>query len=151
MGQQHSFTLGASWEGGFFGNGHLEGRGLATEISLPPEFGGPKIGTNPEEMLIGSAMNCYLITLADVLDKRRFPVTSLTLQSEGIVTVESGNYHFSKIIHRPRIVLADGEPGTIEAAEQAAHRAEALCMISNTMRGNVDIFIEPIVQIEQKA
>ncbi len=56
MSQQHTFTLKANWEGGFLGKGNLEARGLQTEISLPSEFNGPQVGTNPEEMLIGSAM-----------------------------------------------------------------------------------------------
>ncbi|WP_139490687.1 OsmC family protein [Brevibacillus dissolubilis] len=148
---QHSFTLKATWEGGFLGTGNLEARGLQTRISLPKEFNGPNVGTNPEEMLIGSAMNCYLVTLADILDRRQLKVTSLTLQSEGFVTVESGKYRFSQIIHRPTIVLGDGDKRTIETAQHAAHRAEAACMVSNTMRGNVEFTGEPTVRIGQGA
>lgn len=147
MAQQHSFTLKATWQGGFFGNGHLEGRGLVTRISLPPEFNGPNIGTNPEEMLIGSAMNCYLVTLADLLEKRKLNAASLTLQSEGVVAVDSGNYKFSQIIHRPTILLRDGDEKTIQAAKQATHHAEEFCMVSKALRGNVEITVEPSVRI----
>ncbi|WP_139490685.1 OsmC family protein [Brevibacillus dissolubilis] len=146
---QHSFTLNATWEGGRLGAGHLKAKGLDTQMSVPTEFGGPNTGTNPEELLIGSAMTCYMITLAAILEKRNFKVISLTLQSEGIVGVEAGNTGFRQIIHRPTIVLGDGDEKTIEVAQQAAHRAEEVCMISKAMRGNIDFIVEPTVRIGQ--
>jgi peroxiredoxin-like protein len=141
------FQLEAAWHGGRLGTGELKAEGLQTAISVPREQGGPGVGTNPEELLIGAAMNCYIITLAAILEKRNLKVQSLTLKSEGILTVESGNLGFREIIHRPEMILADGDEKTAEAAVHAAHRAEQVCMISKAMRGNVEISVEPTVRI----
>ncbi|MCK9910258.1 OsmC family protein, partial [Microbacteriaceae bacterium K1510] len=90
---------------------------------------------------------CYLITLAAVLEKRQSAVQSLTLQSEGIVTREGGNLTFSRIVHRPTIVLVHGDEKAVETATQAAHRAEQACMVSKALKGNVEIIVEPTVSI----
>ncbi len=146
---EHHFRLEATWQGGRLGQGELHGRGLSTAISVPREMGGPGIGSNPEELLIGAAMNCYIITLAAILERRRLSVKSLTLRSEGIVNVEGGNMSFTKIIHRPVIVLAQGDEKTVETATYAAHRAEEVCMISKAIRGNVELSVEPVVEVEE--
>lgn len=143
---EHRFELKASWQGGRLGTGELTAKCLQTSISVPGELGGPGVGTNPEELLIGSAMNCYIITLAALLEKREISVRSLTVQSEGILTVENGNLGFRQIIHRPTVVLEAVDEKTIGTATQATHRAEQICMISKALRGNVEITVEPTVK-----
>jgi len=142
----HRFQLQAEWQGGRLGTGELKADGFQSAISIPGELGGPGIGTNPEELLTGAAMNCYIITLAAILEKREIPVKSLTLRSEGIVTVEGGNQVFSQIIHRPTVVIAANDEKMLEQAVRATHRAEQICMISKALHGNVDISVEPTVE-----
>lgn len=144
---EHHFSMKASWQGGRLGTGELKGNGLSASISIPAELGGPGAGTNPEELLIGAALNCYIITLAAILEKREMNVESLTVQSEGIVTVEGGNQAFSKIIHRPTIVVSGADEKTVEKLAQFAHRAEQVCMISKALRGNVELQVEPEIRV----
>jgi peroxiredoxin-like protein len=143
---EHRFFMEATWQGGRLGTGELQGKGVRAAISIPAELGGPGAGTNPEELLIGAAMNCYLITLAAILEKRRFEVLALSCRSEGIVTVEGGSQSFAKIIHRPTVVLASADEEALEKVNHAVHRAEQACMISKALRGNVEIAVEPVIQ-----
>jgi len=146
---QHSFHLKANWTGGRLGSGSIEIGNLSSTISVPVELGGPGVGTNPEDMLIGAASTCYLITLASVLANRKLVVTSLTLASEGVVS-EVGGLHFEKIIHRPTIVLGEGATEQeIDTAQKAAERAEHACMISKALRGNVEVSVEATVTLEK--
>lgn len=145
--EEHRFQLKATWEGGLAGTGTLSGKGLKTAISVPSEMNGPGVGTNPEELLIGAAMNCYIITLAAVLQRRGLQVKSLSLQSEGLVVVEGGKQSFQQIIHRPHLLLAEADAEQIKQAEQATHRAEQACMISKALRGNVEITVEPSIEV----
>lgn len=147
---EHLFLMEAAWQGGRLGTGELTGKGLQAAISIPGEMGGPGVGTNPEELLIGAAMNCYIITLAAILEKRSLAVHSLTLQSEGAVAVEGGSQQFRRLIHRPVIVLAEADQKAIETATYAAHRAEQACMISKALRGNVEIRVEPVIKVLEK-
>jgi peroxiredoxin-like protein len=104
--EQHHFFLKANWSGGRNGSGFIDAGQLKTKVSIPPEMDGPGIGTNPDEMLLGAAATCYLITLAAMLERSSIPVNELTMESEGIVEVERGVITYKTIIHRPAITLA---------------------------------------------
>ena len=145
----HHFHLKAIWPGGRNSVGELETKNLKTKISIPPEMDGPGIGTNPDEMLLGAAATCYIITLAAMLERRSIDVRSLTMESEGIVEVEKGVITYKKIIHRPHVVLK--KEIFIEHEEMVrklAERAEKSCMISRAIQGNVEIGLEPLIEEE---
>ncbi|MGD8190895.1 OsmC family protein [Brevibacillus ginsengisoli] len=142
----HLFHMEAEWQGGRLSTGAIKGEGLQASISVPAELGGPGQGTNPEELLISSAMTCYTITLAAILEKRKIPFQSLTVRSEGKLTVEEGNLGFREIIHRPIIRLMEQSEEIRQNANHAAHRAEQVCMISKAIRGNVEIKVEPTIE-----
>lgn len=144
----HSWHLKAEWKGDRLGEGRIECGSLQSAISVPGQLGGPGAGTNPEEMLIGAASTCYLITLAAVIANRKLALVSLTLDSEGVLNDEGG-LKFEKIIHRPKIILANGSTDAhVDTALKAADRAERACMISKAMHGNVEITVEPTVTVE---
>ncbi|QQZ08159.1 OsmC family protein [Heyndrickxia vini] len=147
--EEHRFHLTANWTGGRNSVGEINAGNLNTQISIPPEMDGPGIGTNPDEMLLGAAATCYIITLAAMLERRNIPVASLTQHSEGIVEVDKGVITYKKIIHRPNVVLKKEYPmDQIEKVKQLAERAEKSCMISRAIQGNVEIELEAIVVIE---
>jgi peroxiredoxin-like protein len=129
------------------GSGLLRTDGLDVQASIPKEMGGPGIGTNPDELLLAAAANCYLITLASIMENRKLDVRSLELGSEGTVIRDGGRLAYKRIVHKPVITLAEGAgPEQRELAEQCAHRAEKACMISQALRGNVDLAVEPEIR-----
>jgi peroxiredoxin-like protein len=139
----HRFELTAEWQGGRLGTGHITTGHLNAAVSIPGELQGPGHGTNPEELLLGAAATCYLITLAAILERQE--IDRLTLNSEAFVS-SSPSMKFEKIIHRPVIHMsADASESMIEKAKQAAFRAEQACMISKAVKGNVEILVEPKV------
>ena len=66
---EHHFHLKANWPGLRNDIGTIETLNLQTEVSIPTEMDGPGVGTNPDEMLLGAAATCYVITLAAMMDK----------------------------------------------------------------------------------
>jgi peroxiredoxin-like protein len=141
----HHFHLKARWSGGRNGTGEIEAGNLKAAISVPKEMNGPGIGTNPDEMLIGAAATCYLITLAAIFERRNLPVKSLSLETEGIVFYDKRPC-FEKIIHRPYVtVAADAGEEEWEMIRHATEQAEKACMISQALRGNVELEVEPIL------
>ncbi|MCI1589555.1 OsmC family protein [Heyndrickxia oleronia] len=146
--EQHRFLLKADWPGGRNDVGFIETSNLKTKISIPTEMDGPGIGTNPDEMLLGAAATCYIITLAAMMERRRIPVESLTQESEGIVEVDKGVITYKKIIHRPKVILERNcTADQIETVKQLTERAEKSCMISRAIQGNVEIGLEAIVEL----
>ena len=142
----HSFHLSANWPGLRNDVGTIQTANLHTEISIPPEMDGPGIGTNPDEMLLGAAATCYIITLAAMLERSKIDKESLTMTSEGIVDITNGVITYKKIIHRPYLILSSQEDEA--TALKLAHKAESSCMISRALKGNVEIELEAIIEVK---
>lgn len=142
MTYQH-FYLSAEWPGGRNSSGYIEAGNLQTKISIPPEMDGPGIGTNPDEMLLGAASTCYVITLAAMIERAELPLEEMALDSEGIVDVSNGVFTYKKIIHRPKVRLKqEADNKQHKLLQRLVERAEANCMISRAIKGNVEVSVE---------
>ncbi|MFD1675601.1 OsmC family protein [Alicyclobacillus fodiniaquatilis] len=148
---EHHFYLKADWPGGKYSVGSIDAGNLKAKISIPHEMDGPGIGTNPDEMLLGAAATCYIITLASMLEISSLEAHSLSLESEAIVEVTRGVNTFNKIIHRPIIVLpAKSSAEVQEKVKRLAEKAEASCMITRAIKGNVDVQLEVNISLKEQ-
>ena len=145
---EHHFHLIANWPGLRNDIGEIEAGNLKTKISIPPEMDGPGVGTNPDEMLLGAAATCYIITLAAMMERSSLEKESLTMESEAIVDVTNGVFTYKKIIHRPHVVLKkNATEREIALAEKLAQKAETSCMISRAIQGNVELELQAAVEV----
>ncbi|MFD2209890.1 OsmC family protein [Virgibacillus halophilus] len=144
---EHHFHLKADWPGGRNSTGYIEAGNLKTKISIPPEMYGPGAGTNPDEMLLGAAATCYIITLAAMIERAALPLQEMSMDSEAVVDVTDGVFTYKKIIHRPTVSLTDeASSQDYRKLEKLVHQAESSCMISRAIKGNVDIELEESIQ-----
>lgn len=145
--EEHHFYASLSWLGGRNSSGYLEAGHLKTDISIPKVMDGPDIGTNPDEMLLGAAATCYIISLAALIERMEIPLEKMDLQSEAIVEYVKGIITFKKIIHRPVISLKeDRTERQIELLKRLVVKAEESCMISRALANNVEITLEPVIK-----
>jgi peroxiredoxin-like protein len=145
---EHHFYLEANWPGLRNGVGKIQSGNLITKVSIPPEMDGPGIGTNPDEMLLGAASTCYIITLAAMMERSQIEKVDLTMESEGIVEVTKGMNTYKQIIHRPIITLkSDASDRDKRLAHRLAEKAENSCMISRAIQGNVEILLEVTIRV----
>lgn len=145
---EHVFHLKANWPGLRNDVGEIEAGNLKTKVSIPPEMDGPGVGTNPDEMLLGAAATCYIITLAAMMERSGLEKVDLTMESEGFVDATKGVITYKKIIHRPRIILKpEASEKDVELAGRLAKKAETSCMISRAVQGNVEIELEAKVEV----
>jgi len=142
----HSFHLTADWPGLRNDVGTIKTANLHSQISIPPEMEGPGIGTNPDEMLLGAAATCYIITFAAMLERSKIDKLQLTMTSEGIVDITNGIITYKKIIHRPYLILQSEED--LNRAQKLAQKAESSCMISRALKGNVEIEVEARIEVK---
>ncbi|MFD1019995.1 OsmC family protein [Thalassobacillus hwangdonensis] len=146
---EHHFHLKADWPGGRNNVGSINAGNLQTKISIPPEMDGPGVGTNPDEMLLGAAATCYIISLAAMIERADLPMQRMELTSEGIVEVVEGVFTYKKIIHRPVVVLKKGAAiKDLTKLQRLVDKAEESCMISKALRGNVELELEADLSIE---
>lgn len=147
---EHHFLLKAHWPGLRNDVGEIEAKNLKTKVSIPSEMDGTGIGTNPDEMLLGAAATCYIITLAAMMQRSGLEKENLTMESEAIVDVTNGILTFKKIIHRPHIILKqNASEKEFTLAERLAKKAETSCMISRAIQGNVEMELQ--IKIETAA
>ncbi|RIW37253.1 OsmC family peroxiredoxin [Bacillus salacetis] len=140
---EHHFHLKANWPGLRNDIGNIETANMKTAISIPKEMEGPGIGTNPDEMLLGAASTCFIITLAAMMERSGLEKMDLSLESEGIVDVTKGVITYKKIIHRPLITLKkDATEKDAALADKLAEKAEASCMITRAIKGNVEVELQ---------
>src|SRR3954471_2540888 len=104
---EHHFYLKANWPGLRNDAGEIQSGNLITKVSIPQAMDGPGIGTNPDEMLLGAAATCYIITLAAMIERADLPLQEMSLESVGIVEVRKGIFTYKKIIHRPTVSLME--------------------------------------------
>ncbi|WP_040978189.1 OsmC family protein [Oceanobacillus jeddahense] len=146
----HHFHLKGEWQGGRNSEGYIDAGELQTKISIPPEMDGPGVGTNPDEMLLGAAATCYIISLAAMLERAEIPVDTTSITSEGMVDVTNGIFTYEKIIHRPNITLKkEVTEQQTRLTNKLIEKAEKTCMISRAIKGNVQLELKPIVQIKE--
>lgn len=141
----HIFTVKGTWEGNRLGLGKIKGNDWESVVSTPKQLDGPGTGANPDELLIAAAANCYLIALASILSNRKIEYIKLEITSEGLITQKGNHLHFEKIVHKPIVYVENLEAE--KSIKQLAERAEKACFISQTLRGNVEVSVEPSVRI----
>lgn len=146
---EHLFHLNAKWPGGRNDVGIIDTGQLKTKVSIPPEMDGPGIGTNPDEMLLGAAATCYIITLAAMMERSSLKKKQLEMDSIGVVDVTNGVITYERIIHKPSIILHhDATDRDISRVRRLTEKAESSCMISRAIQGNVEVKIEANIRIE---
>src|SRR5690625_999864 len=132
---EHHFHLKASWPGGRNSEGMIEAKNLKTKISIPKEMDGPEIGTNPDEMLLGAAATCYIITLAAMIERAKLPLKEMSLESIGIVDVTEGIFTYKKIIHQTTIELKEeANDNEYKLLGKLIQRAETRRIISQAQK-----------------
>ena len=144
----HEYPVVANWAGGRDGSGDLNpaASGKTIPIAVPPEFDGPGGETNPEELLTSAVAGCYAITAGIVLKNRRLPVIGIKVDALGHVEQQGASFVYKTITLRPTITLEQGATDEQAAlTEEMAHKADAYCIITNAVRGKVEIVIEPTV------
>jgi len=144
---EHHFHLKADWPGGRNSEGFIDAGNLQTKVSIPTEMDGPGIGTNPDEMLLGAAATCYIITLAAMIERAKLPLNRMSLESVGIVEETKGVLTYKKIIHRPFVALkAEATDKDRSLLKRLTEKAETSCMISRALQGNVEITLEATIE-----
>jgi peroxiredoxin-like protein len=144
----HEYPVSVNWTGGREGRGDVtaEHSSESFPIAVPTEFQGPGGATNPEELLTSSIAACYTMTFGIIAANRKLPVTGVKVEAVGSVDQSGASFTYKSVIVRPTITLsADATDEQIKSTEEFAHKADAYCIVTNAVRGKVEITVEPTV------
>lgn len=139
----HSFEVYGRWSAdGQRGEVGLGGP-QTTTITVPKAFGGSLPGTNPEELLLASALSCYLMTLSRTLAGMDLGDLSVEATIVGEVSRTPQGLHFDRIRLRPVVRGAGPDPARRNTIEKALLTAEDACFIARTLRPVIPYALEP--------
>lgn len=122
----------------------LSADGLEAIRSQPPEqFGGPGDRWSPETLLCAALADCLLLTFRAIARASRISWESLDVSVEGRLEREGGNSHFTHFsVHASLRIAPGNDPGL---AERALHKAEAGCLVSNSLKATRELVAEVTV------
>lgn len=136
MSEEHRFTASVTWDAAAKSGDLASGSSLlATTFGGAPSLGGRADRTNPEELLLGALLACFVQTWAIFLAKLRVPVEAPRV--DGALELEAdpaGGYRVSRIdlrAHVPAALLAEREA---DVAKTLA-LAEKYCIVSKAVKG----------------
>lgn len=139
----HVFEVQGVWSGeGRRGELGLSGPQTVV-VGVPAAFGGTVPATNPEELLLASALTCYLITLSRTLAQRQLHHLRVEATIVGEVSRRPEGLHFERIRLRPLVRGAGEEGEGRERILAALREAEDACFIARTLRPVIPYTLEP--------
>jgi len=107
------------------------------QIATPPEFKGHDGIWSPEDLFVASANICLMTTFLSVAERAGLAFISYESEAEGKLELVDGKFQFTDITLKPVIVLPPG--GDAAKAKELLEKAEANCLISNSMKARVHL------------
>lgn len=131
-----TYRTDARWLGDRSGLVRSEGK-PDLRVSSPPEFKGQAGMWTPEDLFVAALDLCTMTTFTAFAQHRKLEILSYQSSAEGTLEFVGGSYRVTRVLLRPRIMVAD--PSRMADAEQALHDAHASCIVANSIQSSVSI------------
>ncbi|MEM1113182.1 MAG: OsmC family protein [Pseudomonadota bacterium] len=132
----HHYTIQASAEAE--GTVSLKGESLPQLVSAPPaEFGGPGDQWSPEHLLVAAVGDCFVLTFRAIAAASKLEWRSLEVAVDGKLDRVERVMKFTHFKVTASLKLAEG--GDTDRAERLLQRAEAGCLITNSLEASVEL------------
>lgn len=114
------------------------------EVATPPEFpkGMPGIWS-PEHLFTAAVSSCLMTTFLAIAENSKLDFTSFHCDSEGKLEQQDGKWLMTEVKLMPKVEVKDEKD--IEKATRVLHKAEANCLISNSIKAKV--IMEPNIVV----
>ncbi len=106
-------------------------------VATPPEFKGHDGIWSPEDLFVAAANICLMTTFLSVAERAGLVFASYESEAEGKLELVDGKFQFTAITLKPVITLPAG--GDAAKAKELIEKAEANCLISNSMKAHVTL------------
>lgn len=146
MSEEHRFTASVTWDASErSGTLASESAHLTTTFGGAPSLGGRVDRTNPEELLLGAVLACFVQTWAIFLAKLRLPIESPRVDGTLELGVDpAGGYRVERIhlsAFVPAALLAEREADVAKTLSLA----EKYCIVSKAVKGEGrEVHVTPV-------
>ncbi len=110
--------------------------GGCIEVATPPEFpkGIPGIWS-PEHLFTAAVSSCLMTTFLAIAENSKLEFTKFHCDSKGKLDQVDGKFLMTEVILEPTVTIRDEKDK--ERAERVLAKAEAACLISNSIKSKV--------------
>jgi len=142
----HQYTVSASSESTSLIK--VSSVGMPDLITGPPkEFGGTGEEWSPEDLLVASVVDCYILSFKAVAKASRLDWISIECNAVGTLDKVDRLPQFTAFkINAKLVIPAGADEKVLAKAERLLEKAEAICLITNSLKADSELTFE----IEQK-
>lgn len=134
--ESHTYEVKVDWTHDRIGDLSIEDK-PTVQIATPPEFEGGVPGIiSPEDLFVASAATCMMTTFVTFSKKMRFDFESYSCKGVGTLERVEKGYEFTHILLKSKVTV--GSEDLISKAERALELAGKYCLVSNSMKCQVD-------------
>ncbi len=113
-------------------------------FSAPVEFQGEPGLWTPEHLLVAALGTCFVTTMRVISEKSKLEIVGLEVSVEGVLEHVEGGFRFTKFSLRPKLKIAREEDRHL--AERLLDKAEHVCLISRSLKGEIAMRPEILVE-----
>lgn len=138
---QHTYDVNLTWENGRIGE--LESSVLNDKIKVatPPDFPNGVAGVwSPEHFFVAAINSCLMTTFLAIAENSKLEFGSFDCSAKGILAKEDGKFKITEVSLSP--VLEIHHERDIERAGRIIEKAEAACLISNSITSKINLNYE---------
>jgi organic hydroperoxide reductase OsmC/OhrA len=160
MAREHSYRIETKWTGNdgqgtanyraYRRDHEITGAGKTAPIpgSSDPAFRGDGTRYNPEEMLVAALSTCHMLWMLHLCADAGIVIADYRDEAIGtMLESEDGAGHFTRVVLRPRMTIAD--PARMADATALHAKAHELCFIARSV--NFPVEHEAVVLVASAA
>lgn len=146
MSHVHEYRSELRWRGstadGYedYDRGHalrLPPAGGELELSSDPAFRGDAERPNPEQLLLGAASSCQLLSFLALAARSRIDVVAYEDTATAEMPEGEQPMRITRIVLRPQVVVAAGSD--LDRVQRLIERAHDSCYVANTLNADMEI------------
>jgi len=117
------------------------------EVATPPEFPKGMAGIwSPEHLFTAAVSSCLMTTFLAIAENSKLDFKAFKCESKGKLEQTEGRFLMTEVILYPTVTIADEKDR--ERALRVLQKAEAACLISNSVRSKITM--QPVVETENE-
>lgn len=112
--------------------------------AAPAEFGGPGDHWSPEHLLVGTVANCFILTFRAVARNSKLDWIHIECSPTGVLERVEKVTRFTAFTVNTKLTVPEGTD--VEKAHRLLHRAEAGCLITQSLLADTQLVVDIIVE-----
>ncbi len=136
--EPHYYNVNLAWTEGRKGNMTSPELYNDLEVATPPQFPKGEAGIwSPEHLFTAAVNSCFMTTFLAIAENSRLEFTHFSCEAKGKLEQVNGKFVMSEILLMPTLSLQN--EADRERASRILHKAEAACLISNSITSKVTL------------